>query len=84
MRGIFLILPNKLFPFKESILAKIVYLLNVLIVNNESVESLFEKTRQNFEDINQFILALDVLFVLEKIEFDEELKVIRYVKTDNL
>lgn len=79
-----MILPNKLFPFKESILAKIVYLLNVLIVNNESVESLFEKTRQNFEDINQFILALDVLFVLEKIEFDEELKVIRYVKTDNL
>lgn len=79
-----MILPNKLIPFKESILAKIVYLLNVLILNNESVESLFEKTRQNFEDINQFILALDVLFVLEKIEFDEELKVIRYVKADNL
>lgn len=79
-----MILPNKLIPFKESILAKIAYLLNVLILNNESVESLFEKTRQNFEDINQFILALDVLFVLEKIEFDEELKVIRYVKADNL
>jgi hypothetical protein len=79
-----LILPNKLIPFKDSVIAKIAYILNVLVANNESVESLFEKTNQFFEDVNQYILALDVLFALEKIELDEELKVIRYVKANNL
>ncbi|GEB32817.1 ABC-three component system middle component 7 [Brevibacillus parabrevis] len=79
-----MILPNKLIPFKDSILAKMVYILNVLVVNDESVEILFEKTKQYLEDINQFILVLDVLFALEKIEFDQELKVIRYVKADPL
>lgn len=79
-----MILPNKLIPFKESVLAKLAYVLNVLILNNESVESLFEKTSQHFEDVNQYILVLDVLFALEKIEFDEGLKVIRYVESDNM
>ncbi|MNP38325.1 hypothetical protein D3C76_1318310 [compost metagenome] len=79
-----MILPNKLIPFKDSIISKIVYILNVLSVTDERVESLFEKTSHDFEDVNQFILALDVLFALEKIEIDEELKVIRYVKANHM
>lgn len=79
-----MILPNKLIPFKDSIISKLVNVLDVLTVTDDSVESLFEKTSHNFEDVNQFILALDVLFVLEKIEIDEELKVIRYVKANHL
>lgn len=79
-----MILPNKLIPFKDSILAKTVFVLNVLVDSDEKAEDLYEKTKLFFEDINQFILALDVLFVLEKIEFEKELKVFRYVKTDIL
>ncbi|WP_318672408.1 ABC-three component system middle component 7 [Paenibacillus sp. PSB04] len=79
-----MILPNKLIPFKVSVISKLVYILDILSVTDDSVESLFEKTSHNFEDVNQFIVALDVLFALEKIEIDEELKVIRYVKANYL
>ena len=79
-----MILPNKLILFRECILAKTVYILNTLVVGNESVESLYEKTKQYLEDVNQYILVLDVLFALEKIELDEEMEVIRYVKTDSV
>lgn len=79
-----MILPNKLIPFKDSIISKIVYILDLLRTADESAGSLFAKTSHNFEDVNEFILALDVLFALEKIEIDEELKVIRYVKANHL
>lgn len=79
-----MILPNKLIPFKDSVISKVVHILDLLSISDDSAESLFEKTSHNFEDVNEFILALDVLFALEKIEIDEELKVIRYVKANQL
>lgn len=79
-----MILPNKLIPYRDSILAKIVYVLDVISHENVKIDELYEKIKSNFEDINQYILTLDVLFVLEKIQIDEELKVIKYVKKNNL
>ncbi|BCZ48467.1 hypothetical protein psyc5s11_45340 [Clostridium gelidum] len=79
-----MILPNKLIPYKDSILAKTVYVLDVLILGNESLQTLYEKIKNNFEDINQYILTLDVLFTLEKIQLDDELRVVKYVKTNNM
>lgn len=34
----------------------------------------------HFEDLNEYMLALDVLHVLGKIEYNEELQVIQYVE----
>lgn len=79
-----MILPNKLIPYKDCILAKLVYVLDVIIHENERLDVLYEQIKSNFEDINQYILTLDVLFVLEKIQLDEELKVVKYVKKNNL
>ncbi|MBU3110828.1 ABC-three component system middle component 7 [Clostridium lacusfryxellense] len=79
-----MILPNKLIPYNKSILAKMIYILDMLILGDEHLEILYNKIKDNFEDINQYILTLDVLFSLEKIQIDEELKVLKYVKTDNL
>jgi hypothetical protein len=79
-----MILPNKLIPYNDSILAKMVYVLDVLVLDDENIGNLYNKIKDNFEDINQYILTLDVLFSLEKIQLDKELKVIKYVKADNL
>lgn len=79
-----MILPNKLIPYKDSVISKMVYILDVIVLGEENIETLYEKIKDKFEDINQYILALDVLFALEKIQLDEELKVVKYVKTNNL
>lgn len=79
-----MILPNKLIGFQDSIIAKIIYILDAVSLEDQSISSLYNKVKNNFEDINQYILALDVLFTLEKVEFNEKAQVITYVKTDNL
>lgn len=79
-----MILPNKLIRFQDSIIGKMVCILDKVSLEHQSINCLYDKVNNNFEDINQYILALDVLFVLEKIKFDEKAQVITYVKTDNL
>ena len=77
-----MILPSKIVRFEDSILAKTVYILDNLYDSDYYISDLYKKVENHFIDINEFIVAIDVLFVLEKIIFDEELKVIKYVKTN--
>lgn len=72
-------LPNKVLPVAESILPKLPLILDKLRENNYSILSLYEDTQEKFNDVNEFIFALDVLFVLDKIEFIEGLKELKYV-----
>lgn len=70
--------PSKFTNFDKSILAKI----SMLMLDDIETISLSELIRirlDKFEDISEFMLALDVLFVLEKIELDEGNGVIKYV-----
>jgi len=75
-----MILPNKLVPFKDCILQKTIYILNVLGKSESPVSELFIQVKDSFEDVAEFIIALDVLFVLDRIVYDENLKVIRYAR----
>jgi len=50
----------------------------------KSPTELWEDTQNEFEDINEFILTLDVAFVLGAIEYLKGNRVIKYVKTDNM
>lgn len=79
-----MILPNKLIRFEDSVIAKLPYILIRIKDTDQSLATLYEATRKNFEDINQFVLALDVLFVLGRIRLNKELKVITYVETNNV
>lgn len=79
-----MILPNKLINFQDSILAKTVYILDEISINKMSVSELYSKVKDQFADINQYILTLDVLFALEKINYNKEIRVIEYVETDIL
>lgn len=73
-----MIVPNKMTPLDDSILGKIGY----LIVDNEhemKLVDLLELRLRKFSDIAEFLLALDALYVLGKIDFDEKKGIIRYV-----
>ena len=75
-----MILPNKLITFHDSILIKIIYNIEVIENKDMNVYELYEIVQNNFVDLNEYILALDVLYVLERIEYDERLGDIKYVK----
>ena len=75
-----MILPNKLVSFKECILSKTICILNALNTSDSPVSELFLQVKDSFEDVAEFIIALDVLFVLDCIVYDENLKVIKYVR----
>ena len=79
-----MILPNKLISFQDCILAKTVYILEKISDSDFSVIGLYEQVETHFEDLNEYMLALDVLYVLGKIEFNEELQVIQYVEKNYL
>ena len=75
-----MILPNKLISFQDCILAKTVYILEKISDSDFSVIGLYDQVEAHFEDLNEYLVALDVLYVLGKIEYNEELQVIQYVE----
>ena len=75
-----MILPNKLISFQDCILAKTVYILEKISDSDFSVIGLYEQVETHFEDLNEYMLALDVLNVLGKIKYNEGLQVIQYVE----
>jgi len=65
------IVPNKATPLKESILFK------MLAILEEDFEiigllELYDETSHLFEGIDEFVFSLDVLFILEKIKVNEK------------
>lgn len=75
-----MILPNKLISFPDCILSKTVYILEEISDSDFSVIRLYEQVEIHFEDISEYMLALDVLYVLGKIKYNEELQAIQYVE----
>lgn len=75
-----MILPNKLISFQDCILAKTVYILEKISDSDFSVIGLYEQVETHFKDLNEYMLALDVLYVLGKIKYNEGLQVIQYVE----
>ena len=70
--------PSKFTNFDKSILAKI----SLLIIDDvESIElsELIRLRSSKFEDISEFMLALDVLYALGRIEIAEDEGIIKYV-----
>lgn len=71
-----MITPSKFIPLKDSVIGKLSYL---LVNNNQiSVHDLYEIVSDKFDGVDQFIYALDVLYVLNKINVDFEKGVVIY------
>ena len=72
-------LPNKVTSYQESILSKLIVLLDALCNSDISLTELYSVTPKYFSVMSEFIDALDVLFALNKLEYNEELEVLHYV-----
>lgn len=75
-------LPNKVVSIQESILWKLPYILDELKRGNLGALELFEKVSANFEDVNEFLMSLDVLYILKMITYSEEYGVFEYAARD--
>lgn len=71
-------LPNKVIPYKESLIYKFPILLNILKFKPYTCIQLFTKTKHLFENVDDFIDVLDCLYALKKIKFDERSLKIKY------
>lgn len=79
-----MIIPNKITSYKKSVLSKLPLLLEVLSHSDKTLAELWQEIQNYFEDINEFILTIDVAFVLGVIEYVKEKQVVTYVKADTM
>ncbi|WP_432207340.1 ABC-three component system middle component 7 [Burkholderia cenocepacia] len=72
-----MITPNKFISFDQSVLAK----LPAMYVGSKSIgiRDLYSKVSSVFESVDEFMYALDVLYVLNRINVDFDLRVVNYV-----
>lgn len=71
-------LPSKITSYSDSVLSKLQFLLVVLDQNDIGISSLYKQTQIYFSGIEEYLDALDCLYALGKIEFDEERGTIHY------
>ena len=74
-----MLLPNKLIPYDQSILSKLPIILKELDNHPIPVHELYKRVIKKMSGVNEFIDALDCLYALGKIEFDEKEETLRYV-----
>ncbi len=66
-----MITPNKTISFKDSIIFKMTHILDENF-DEISVITLYKNTKKRFIGLDEFILALDTLYVLGRIDIDAE------------
>ena len=75
-----MIVPNKVIRFSDSIIGKMPIILECLLKQDMSVKELYFTTQDYFEEIDEFIYSLDVLFLLNAIRVDFDKGVVTYVR----
>lgn len=71
--------PNKVVTYQESILSRFPILLRALQKGQMSPRTLYNQNKNVFENVHEFVVVLDCLFVLEKIDIDNKTGEIYYV-----
>ena len=71
-----MIVPSKFTPFDKTVLAKIGYLL--IDVDEISLKDLYKQKINRFSDISEFIITIDVLYTLGKIELNMKTGMVIY------
>ncbi|MGP0578528.1 MULTISPECIES: ABC-three component system middle component 7 [Paenibacillus] len=77
-----MIIPNKVINYNDSIINKMLVLLTELSQSNFQIKELYFSTQNSFEEIDEFIYSLDVLYILNAIDVDFDKGVISYVETN--
>lgn len=77
-------LPNKVTPYRKSIISKFPVVLTELENRDYSVVGLYKKTEKKFEGFEEYIQTLDCLFFLGQIAFLPGGDILHYAKRDIL
>jgi hypothetical protein len=77
-----MIYPNKIVRFNQSIIGKMLFVMDRLDSEIINIQELYAETAEFFEEINEFIYTLNVLYVLDVIDYDLEKGLFLYVKGD--
>lgn len=77
-----MLVPNKVISFSDSIIGKMTVILDYLSKNEVTVKELFNITQDQFDEIDEFIYSLDVLYLLDAIKVDLNKGVVSYVDED--
>ncbi|WP_375583922.1 ABC-three component system middle component 7 [Cyclobacterium xiamenense] len=75
-----MIYPNKHIRIKDSIIYKMLSILEVQSDSYMNIHELYSKTKNKFNNADEFILSLDVLYALDMIEVDFKTETIKYAK----
>ena len=79
-----MLLPNKLITYRESVISKFPFVLQELQEGTSSASDLYKAMSGRITGISEFMDILDCLFALNKIEFDVEEGVLRYVDRNSV
>ncbi|EGR4176547.1 hypothetical protein FLL83_10610 [Vibrio cholerae] len=71
-----MIVPNKSIRFKDSIMFKMLCILD-LEFDEIEVSDLYKKIKKHFDCIDEFVYSLDLLYILDKIKVTDSGKVIK-------
>ncbi len=74
-----MLFPNKLFTYSESVISKFPLILVEVQQGPVAVVDLYKRVADRVSGVSEYLDALDCLYALRKIEFDEEEGVLRYV-----
>lgn len=77
-----MIYPNKNIRFEESIIYKMISVLEQREKSVINIHDLYNETKTKFKNTDEFIISLDVLYALDMINVDFENENIEYVKRD--
>lgn len=75
-------MPSKVTDYKESTLVSLPKIMKKLNEQAMNPQDLYKRTRRCFDDVGEFVEALDCLFILNRIYIDEETGVISSVKAN--
>ena len=72
-----MITPNKVITLRESALGRTPVILREK-ASQANLAGLYDKVGKDFESIDQFLLAIDVLYILGQIDVDPSTGVVTY------
>ena len=75
-----MIYPNKHLRLYESVIYKMIHVLENKDAVSINIHDLYKATEKQFQSIDEFLVALDVLYALDMIEFDFKTETLFYVK----
>ena len=78
-----MIFPNKFIKYEESVIFKMLSVLEVCEKQKEvKINELYKITEKRFSGIDEFLYSLDILYILDAIQLDFATKTITYVESN--